>query len=210
MRTRVLEAALLEVPALGWTTDALTAGAAACDLSPMAHGLAPRGPIELVEYFSASCDARLAFELAERANELADLEAHNRLLNAMQARLRMVAPHAATWPQALALRALPANLPNTLRDAHALAEQLLTAIGDDAKAPLLPGPVDQATKILSVGAIYGACEMHLLADRSPGHNDTWTFLEKQVEGLRTMAAAKSSLPDLSPANLLLSLLSRAR
>lgn len=151
-RTRVLEAALLEVPALGWTTDALTAGATACGLSPMAHGLLPRGPVELVEYFSASCDARLATEIAERTTELAALEVHNRLLVAMQARLRMVAPHAATWPQALALRALPANLPNTLRDAHSLAEQLLAATGEDGKAPLLPQPIDPTVKLMSVSA----------------------------------------------------------
>ena len=54
--------------------------------------------------------------MSERREELHALEVHNRLLVAMQARLQMVAPHASTWPQALALRALPANLPNTLRD----------------------------------------------------------------------------------------------
>ena len=208
LRSRVLEAAMLEVPNLGWTMDALTAGAAACDLSPMAHGLLPRGPVELVEHFSAECDAKLAAELTERAAEFAGLEVHNRLLVAMQARLRMVAPHATTWPQALALRALPANLPNTLRDGHNLAEQLLAACGEDGKAPLMPPPIDPFVKTLSVGAIYGAAELHLLTDSSPGLNDTWTFLEREVEALRTVASVKSRLPDLSPVSLLLNLMAR--
>lgn len=199
---------MLQVPALGWTVDALTAGAASCGLSPMAHGLVPRGPIELVEHFSATCDEELAAEMSARAEELDGLEVHNRLLVAMQVRLRMVAPHAATWPQALALRALPANLPNTLRDAHSLAEQLLEACGEDARAPLMPQPVDPMVKVMSIGAIYGAAELHLLTDRSAELSDTWTFVEREVEALRTVAHVKSRLPDLSPANLLLSLLAR--
>ena len=205
LRLRVLEAAMLEVPQLGWTTDALTAGAAACELSPMAHGLLPRGPIELVEHFSSVCDAKLSEELSERADELAMLEVHNRLLVAMQARLRMIAPHATTWPQALALRALPANLQHTLGSAHSLASQLLDACGEDAKTPLLPVPVDPLVKLVSIGAIYGAAELHLLTDRSPELSDTWIFVEREVEALKTMANAKSKLPDLSPAGVMLSL-----
>ena len=205
LRLQVLEAALLEVPQLGWTVDALTAGAAACELSPMAHGLLPRGPIELVEHFSSACDVQLAVELNERAGELAALEVHNRLLVAMQARLRMIAPHAATWPQALALRALPINLPETLGAAHSLSTQLLDACGEDAKSPLFPQPVDPLVKLVSIGAVYGAAELHLLTDRSPELTDTWMFVEKEVEALRTVANAKSRLPDLSPANLALSL-----
>ena len=205
LRLRILEAAMLEVPALGWTTDALSAGAAACELSPMAHGLLPRGPVELVEHFNDDCNARLAADLESRNEELASLEVHNRLLVAMQTRLRMIAPHVHSWPQALALRALPQNLPNTLASAHSLAKQLLEACGEDAKTPLVPPPVDPLVKLVSIGAIYGAAELHLLTDRSSEHGDTWAFVEKEVEALRTMAAAGSRLPDLSPANLMLKL-----
>lgn len=164
LRLRVLEAALLEVPTHGWSTDALTAGAMACELSPMAHGLLPRGPIELVEHFSASCNQQLAVELDKRAEELSALQVHNRLLVAIQTRLRLVAPHAASWPQALALRALPVNLQATLYDGHALASQLLDACGEDARTPLVPQPIDPLVKAISVGAIYGAAELHLLTD----------------------------------------------
>ena len=196
---------MLEVPALGWTTDALTAGAAACELSPMAHGLLPRGPVELVEHFHADCDARLASDLEARKDELASLEVHNRLLVAMQTRLRMIVPYLDSWPQALALRALPQNLPNTLSSAHSLSQQLLNACGEDAKTPLVPPPVDPLVKVVSIGAIYGAAELHLLTDRSLEHADTWSFVEKEVEALRTMASAGSRLPDLSPASMALKL-----
>lgn len=201
---------MTEVPALGWSTEALTAGAAACDLSPMAHGLLPRGPIELVEHYSDMCDRRLTSEIVERTEELASLAVHNRLLIAMQARLRMVEPFAATWPQALALRTLPVNLTKTLRDGHSLASQLLDACGEDAKAPLLPASIDPLVKVMSIGAIYAAAELHLLTDSSPDLSDTWLFVEKEVETLRTMADAKGCPPELSPAGLMLSFLAQPR
>ena len=208
LRARVLESALLEVGTQGWTTEALTAGAAACGLSPMAQGLVLRGPIELVEHFHAKCDRELTAEMGGRQEELAGLEVHNRLLVAMQARLLKVGPYRSSWAQALALRALPANLPNTLRDAHATAALLLDACGDDAKAPLLPGAVDPHVKMMSIGAIYGAAELHLLTDSSAELSDTWAFVEREVEAVRTMAKGTAAMPDISPSGLVLSLLMR--
>ena len=109
---------------------------------------------------------------------------------------------------ALALRALPTNLPNTLRDAHSLASLLLDTCGEDAKVPLLPHAVDPHVKMMSIGAIYGAAELHMLTDSSPGLNDTWTFLEREVDALRTMASTTNRMPDISPAALLVNLLMR--
>lgn len=77
--------------AQGWTEDALRAGAQAAGLSPASvgadtrlrcaaesplmrcplAGLLPRGPAELVEHFTAGCDARFAAELQSRQQELA-------------------------------------------------------------------------------------------------------------------------------------------
>ena len=113
LRQQVLQSALAVVPEKGWTVAALSAGAESTGLSPMAHGLCPRGPVELVEFFSAECDAKLLAELEARREELEALEVHNRLLLAIQSRLKMVAPHADNWAEALALRALPTNLPHT-------------------------------------------------------------------------------------------------
>ena len=74
--------------------------------------------------------------------------------------------------------------------------------------PLLPGAVDPFVKLMSIGAIYGAAELHLLTDSSADLSDTWTFLEREVEALRTMARGTTSLPDISPSGLVLSLLMR--
>ena len=98
-RARLLEAALQFVPEKGWTIDALSAGAVSCGLSPAAHGMLPRGPVELVEHFVSSCDEALAKEMLTRQEELVGLETQNRLLLAMQTRLQMLEPHVGTWSQ---------------------------------------------------------------------------------------------------------------
>ena len=98
-RTRLLEAALEFVPEKGWTVEALSSGAVHLGLSPAAHGILARGPVELVEHFVSGCDAALAKELQERHEELVELEIQNRLLLAMQTRLQMLEPHVGTWSQ---------------------------------------------------------------------------------------------------------------
>lgn len=165
LRTALLKAALLEVPNKGWSIAALASGAGKCGLSPMAHGLIPRGPVELVEYFSRQCDEALSTEMQLRREEMAALELRNRLLLAMQTRLKMVAPHVANWAEALALRALPTNLPHTLQDAQSLATILIDTCGEDAQAPLFPSALDLRAKQMTVAAVYGASELYMLTDR---------------------------------------------
>lgn len=110
--------------------------------------------------------------------------------------------------QALALRTLPTNLPGTLQSAHGLATTLLDACGEGAQAPLAPALVDPHVKRVAIGAIYGAAELYMLTDRSPGFSDTWLFIEREVHSLHTAAGVASQLQAYSPANLLLTLMSR--
>lgn len=243
-RTRLLEAALEFVPEKGWTVEALSSGAVHLGLSPAAHGILARGPVELVEHFVSGCDAALAKELQERHEELVELEIQNRLLLAMQTRLQMLEPHVGTWSQvgrhrrtarcppprypphatlpspkgpaltsaplrqALALRTLPTNLPGTLQSAHALASTFLEACGEDAQSPLAPALVDPHLKRMAIGAIYGAAELYMLTDKSPGFSDTFLFIEREVSSLHSVAGVARQLQAYSPANLLMTLLSR--
>lgn len=193
LREQLLAASLLEVPKHGWSVGALTAGAESLGLSPAAHGILPRGPIELVRHFSLGCDAALRDELSSRSEVMQDLTVQNRLIVAMQTRLSLLEPHVGTWPQALALRALPANLSESLTDAHSLTGVLLDACGEDARAPMAPGPLDDPLKRLSLGAVYGAAELYMLTDKSPAFNDTWRFLEQEVRADRA-----ASLPLRAP------------
>jgi len=165
IRVRLLDAALNKVPEHGWTVGALSAAAVSIGLSPAAHGMLPRGPIELVRHFSSACDAKLQAELVSKADEFESLEVKNRLVLAMQTRLRMLEPYVATWPQALALKAQPTNVSESLSDAHALASLLLDACGAGARAPIAPAAIDAHLKCASLAAVYGAAELYMLTDK---------------------------------------------
>jgi hypothetical protein len=99
-------------------------------LTQQPPGLLPRGPAQLVEHFSAVCDARFANELHDRRGELAGacpererkrwclrpaltvhvcdaraaLRTRDRLATAVRMRLELVQPYIASWPQALGLQ----------------------------------------------------------------------------------------------------------
>jgi len=48
----------------------------------------------------------------------------------------------------------------------------------------------------------------MLTDRSPGFSDTFLFIEREVNSLHTVAGVARQLQAYSPANILLTLLSR--
>jgi len=99
-------------------------------------------------------------------------------------------------------------LPGTLQSAHALASTFLEACGEDAQSPLAPALVDPHLKRVAIGAIYGAAELYMLTDKSPGFSDTFLFIEREVSSLHSVAGVARQLQAFSPANLLMTLLSR--
>jgi ubiquinone biosynthesis protein COQ9 len=106
-----------------------------------------------------------------------------------------------SW-QALALRALPSNLPESLADAAVLSELLLSACGADAEVQLAPALLDSHLKRASVAAVYGAAELYLLTDQSPGFTDTSTFLERQVAALQHAVNASAAMRSFNPMAML--------
>lgn len=70
LRASILAAALKHVPAHGWSTHALAAGAADVGLSPSSHAVVSGGGAELVAHFQRAADERLRAELAQLGDDL--------------------------------------------------------------------------------------------------------------------------------------------
>jgi ubiquinone biosynthesis protein COQ9 len=189
LEQRLLDAALAHVPAHGWSRDALEAGARDLGLSPAAAGLLPRGEGQLVEAFIGACNDALAAQLAGGPGPLAARLAaagddeRARLHAALRTRLEMLAPHVASWPQALALAAQPRNLP------HALA--LGAAMVDAVAGALLPpaAGADWYSQRAALAAAYAAAEAAMLVDASEGFAETWTFLDRRLADAEALRAA---------------------
>ena len=107
MRLRLLDAALEYTDAHGWTVDALIEGAVAIGLSPQAHGIALRGPVELVEHAVHTMDREFAASAPEKVSEMLSMEEDPTLANALavaaKLRMQLIVPRLERWPQAMAL-----------------------------------------------------------------------------------------------------------
>lgn len=90
----------------------------------------------MVHYFYLTCNKELNKILEEQAltveekptTETKILELQVR--NAVETRLRMVIPYKKTWPQALALMALPPNVPMSLANLLTLVDDICYYAGD--------------------------------------------------------------------------------
>jgi len=182
----ILAAALKHVPAHGWSTHALAAGAAELGLSPSAHALVSGGGAELVAHFQQSADTRLSERLQQLGEGETGSTVAERLSVAMKLRLSYLEPYASTWAQAVALQALPTHAPATVLRAAALAG-LLDEFAHSERVPYAPASGDAAAGTASrptselgvvapticarraaIGAAYGLAELHVVADSAQG------------------------------------------
>jgi len=174
-RTRILTTALTLVPDYGWSTETLGAACVKEGVSPMAHGLFPRGAVELVDFFAAGCDASMRRILQDAAATLDPLPVEDRLHWALKARLEMLLPHIRTWPQALALLFHPSAVCTTVPKAAALVDDIYYAVAVDASTA-----VTRHAERAGLVATYGATELFLLQDRSSEYEETWAFLRRRI------------------------------
>ena len=96
----------------------------------------PNGGADLVQYFYSSCNKKLSKILKENALAIeADPSkpkktAESYVREALENRLRMVIPYKKTWPQAMALMALPPNVPTSLANLLTLVDDICYYAGD--------------------------------------------------------------------------------
>ncbi|KDO29793.1 hypothetical protein SPRG_19696 [Saprolegnia parasitica CBS 223.65] len=98
----ILTNALRHVQASGWTIEALGQGAQDAGFPSIAHGMFPRGPIELVEFFMDDWQRQVQDALAAEPVD-GEFVPTDRLKRGVQIRLQLLAPYLHVWPQAMAL-----------------------------------------------------------------------------------------------------------
>lgn len=188
-QARLLDAALRHVDSRGWTGAALVAAARELGLSPAVVGLLPRREGQLVEHFIACSNARLMEALKLRAAELQALPVQDRVRVAIKLRLEMVQPHIGSWPQALAVAALPTNLPHSAPLLGQLVDGIWYAVGDTST------DTSWYTKRAALAAVYSASELYMLSDYSPHYAETWAALDRRLSDLLALGKAAKSVRD---------------
>lgn len=209
MRHQILRASLAQVPAYGWTRDAVAAAAAEESCSVAVAGLVD--PSELVQFWMDDCRQRLQRDLAVLAetewksfanpNNNNATKLRDRVATALQTRLAYTIPYlqSSRWHQAMALGARPDNVWTTRLQIEQLVETVADAVtvdhGEGDKLPAWSEP-----QKLGLGAVYVAAELHMLADTSNDYADTWAFVRDRVQEWEQLVGVASLWPTLPNTN----------
>jgi rpsU-divergently transcribed protein len=148
-----------------------------------------------------------------RVEELASLPGTTaRIEAAIWWRLQPLLPHSGTWHQAAASVALagPRAAAEAARELWRFCDDAWTlAAGDREPATSSTASSSYYTKRATLAAVYAACELHLLADYSPGHEETRRSIRRRLGDAAAVAKATKSLLPGSSSNPLASLASEA-
>jgi ubiquinone biosynthesis protein COQ9 len=186
LRGRLIEAVLPEVAFDGWSRLSLRRAARKCAIDPEeAFALFPEGPASLVAAFSRWADRRMLERLEALPREGFSLR--ERVRRAVVLRLEILAPWREAGRRAMAILALPQNMPLALRLLSETVDAIWVAAGEDAL------DFSYYTKRLTLAAVYGATLLYFLDDRSADFADTKGFLERRLADLGAFGRARQRL-----------------
>jgi ubiquinone biosynthesis protein COQ9 len=169
-KDRVLDAALVHVPFDGWSDRTLRAALADAGV-PLGLGKAlfPRGGVDLALAYHARGDAQMVARLAE--TDLAALRFRDRIAKAVQ------------------ILSLPQHAADGAKAVWGTADRIWTALGDTSD------DVNWYTKRATLSAVYGATVLYWLGDTSPGHQATWEFLDRRIDGVMQIEKLKAAVKE---------------
>lgn len=132
IRSDILNAALPFVDSLGWTREAIAKGAESIGYPGVIHGMFPNGGIELVYHFYSQNNRKLFEILNEEKSKNPSQFANpvDVVKKAIKIRLQMNEPYLKHWHQAIAMMALPPNVPTSLAQLLTLADDIAYYAGD--------------------------------------------------------------------------------
>ncbi len=157
----------------GFGDAALTDAAARAGVDPDVARLAfPGGARDMVDAWFAGIDARMAAKWP--AEKLADLKIRERITALVETRIDLLAPDRESLRRALALLALPANVPHAARLGWRAADLMWRLAGDTAT------DYNHYSKRAILGAVYGSTMAVLLNDESEGQRYTRAFLARRI------------------------------
>lgn len=170
----------------GWGEDALNAAARSAGVEPAVARLAFKGgAMDMISAWTASIDAAMEEQFA--GNSLADLPIRERVRALVQFRLDRVKGQEEALRRALAIMAMPQNVPASLRLGWSSADSMWRLAGDTAT------DYNHYTKRAILGSIYAATLAVFVEDESVGKQETRAFLDRRIEGVMKFEKAKSQL-----------------
>nr|WP_136163678.1 COQ9 family protein [Sphingomonas flavalba] len=168
----------------GWRPAAIDSAAAQAGVDPAVARLAfPGGAVAMIDAWFESVDRAMTAALPPE--RLAAMKVRERIRALVIARLDAVAGEREALRRAIAVLALPANIPAATRLGWRTADRIWRLAGDTA------ADFNHYSKRLTLSALYTATILVFLDDESPDFADTHAFLDRRIANVIAYEAAKA-------------------
>jgi len=160
----------------GWTRAAVDSAAKQLGVDPIQARLAmPKSQAGLVDLYVQEVDRGLeAYFTPER---LSKLKIREKIRTLVWRRFEIMGPAREAVRRALAILAMPQNVPLGLRISWRTADTMWRIAGDTST------DFNHYTKRITLGAVYGSTLLAWLDDQSEGWTETAGFLDRRIDGV---------------------------
>jgi ubiquinone biosynthesis protein COQ9 len=145
----------------------------------------PKGAADMIDAWFAAIDVAMA--AAFSAEELAAMPVHKRIRAAVLKRFEIARPAKEALRRALAILAMPQNMPLAAKLSWRSADAMWRMAGDTAT------DFNHYTKRGILAGVYGSTIMAWLGDESQGEAETRAFLDRRLGNVADFESFKKKL-----------------
>ena len=169
----------------GWTRAAVDSAAGQLGIDPAQARLAmPKTQAGMIDTYIQEVDR--ALEAWFTPKRLAKMKIREKIRSLIWRRLEIMGPAREAVRRALAILAMPQNLPPALRTGWRSADLMWRIAGDTST------DFNHYTKRMTLGAVYGSTLLVWLDDQSEGWADTAAFLDRRIDNVMQFEKWKAS------------------
>ena len=168
----------------GWTRAAVDSAAGQLGIDPVQARLAmPKSQSGMIDVYIQEVDRGLeAYFTPER---LSKLKIREKIRALIWRRLEIMEPAREAVRRALAILAMPQNVPLALRIGWRTADRMWRIAGDTST------DYNHYTKRIMLGGVYGSTLLVWLDDQSEGWAETASFLDRRIEDVMKIEKLKA-------------------
>ncbi|HEX6072343.1 MAG TPA: COQ9 family protein [Sphingomicrobium sp.] len=168
----------------GWTGKAVDSAATQLGIDSVQARLAmPKGQAGLIDLYIREVDR--ALEAWFTPDRLEGMKIREKIRALVWRRLEIMAPAREAVRRALAILAMPQNVPLALRMSWRTADLMWRIAGDTAT------DVNHYTKRITLSAVYGSTLLAWFDDESGGWSATAAFLERRIDDVMRIEKFKA-------------------
>jgi len=181
----------------GWSEAAVDSAAAQLGVDPLQARLAmPKRQADMIDVYLQGVDREL--EAHFTAERLAGMKIREKIRSLVWRRLEIMGPAREAVRRALAILAMPQNVPLGVRAGWRTADRMWRIAGDTST------DYNHYTKRITLGAVYGSTLVVWLDDQSEGWSDTAAFLDRRIDDVMNFEKWKAEWRGSSERRLSLS------